>query len=198
MAIGIILRYPAVSDAIKKYDAVTDEMGVRNNPPQGAIYHWAAPTNGGLIIVDLWETQKDFDQLAQEKIYPLAQKHGFPKPDVEQFEVHNIVDSRDHGATAGVGIILRYKAGADSLALYDKVGTIMDTAKHKQEGAVIHWGAKSTDGFIVTDVWDSQARFDRFLHEKIEPATGTAGLSKPVIETFKIHNALSGRVRVRT
>src|ERR1700730_16453986 len=77
MAIGIIFRFPpTASDACKTYDAIVDDMGVRNNPAQGALYHWAAPANGGLIIVDLWETQKDFDRFAQEKIYPITQKHG--------------------------------------------------------------------------------------------------------------------------
>jgi hypothetical protein len=198
MAIGIIFRFPpTATDASKTYDAIVDEMGVRNNPAQGAIYHWAAPAHGGLVIVDLWETQKDFDHFAQEKIYPLTQKHGLPKPNVEHFEVHNIIDARDRAASPGIGLILSFKTGADGLALYDKANAMMDAVKNPPEGLVIHWAAKSPDGLAVSDVWESQAHLDRFMREKLGPTSGTLELSKPTVETYNIHNVLSGHARVK-
>jgi len=199
MAIGIIFRFPpAATDASKTYDAIVDEMGVRNNPAQGAVYHWAAPAHGGLVIVDLWETQKDFDRFAQEKIYPLTQKHGLPKPKVDQFEVHNIIDARERAAKPGLGLILNFKAGADSLAKYDKANALMDAVKNPPEGLIIHWAAKSPGGLVVSDVWESQAHLDRFMREKLGPTTETLQLEKPAVESFNIHNVLTGRVGART
>jgi hypothetical protein len=66
-----------------QYDEVMALMspcdGTRPSPP-GALFHWAAATGDGIRIVDVWETQEQFDAFAQAEIGPYSQQVGIPAP----------------------------------------------------------------------------------------------------------------------
>jgi hypothetical protein len=50
---------------------------------------WRRPTTG-LRVVDLWETQEQFDRFAQEQIMPATKEAGFQEPpETRIYEVHN-------------------------------------------------------------------------------------------------------------
>ena len=57
--------------------------------PAGLISHYATKTDSGLRVVDVWQTQEQFDTFAQEQIGPYSQEVGITTPRIELFEVHN-------------------------------------------------------------------------------------------------------------
>ena len=62
----------------------------RGSAPPGCLFHWGALTDGGLRVTDVWETKKQFEQYAQEKIGPYSQQVGIPgPPQITFYDVHN-------------------------------------------------------------------------------------------------------------
>ena len=55
---------------IEMINAVTDEMDVRNLPPNGLIVHTAVNIGGRLTIIDVWESQDDWDKFAESRLGP--------------------------------------------------------------------------------------------------------------------------------
>ncbi len=91
MAVAIEMNFKG--GTLEQYDEVLKLMGLDdpNAPaPDGAIFHWAAATDDGLRVVDVWETREQFDQFAQEKIGPYSQQVGIPgPPEMTYHDVHN-------------------------------------------------------------------------------------------------------------
>jgi hypothetical protein len=98
MAVAIEMDFKGAT--LEQYDEVLKLMGLDDPsapPPNGALFHWAAKTDDGLKVVDVWETREQFDRFAQEQIGPYSQQAGFPgPPETTYHEVHNTLG----GATA--------------------------------------------------------------------------------------------------
>ena len=67
--------------------------GVRFRPaltgPPGAISHWAAKTEDGIRVVDVWETKEQFERFAQEQIGPHTREVLEQEPETRFYDVHN-------------------------------------------------------------------------------------------------------------
>ncbi len=90
MPVAIEMKFPG--GTLAQYDEVLKLMGLDdpNAPaPGGAIFHWAAASDGGLHIVDVWETREQFDKFAQEQIGPYSQQVGISPPEMTFYDVHN-------------------------------------------------------------------------------------------------------------
>jgi hypothetical protein len=90
MAVAIVMDFPGAT--LDQYDAVIQSMGLvpGGPPPEGAISHFVTRTDDGIRVVDVWETQEQFDKFAREQIGPQTQKAGIPGPPVMTvYEVHN-------------------------------------------------------------------------------------------------------------
>jgi hypothetical protein len=60
----------------------------------GAVFHWVAKTDEGIMVVDVWETDEQFNRFAEEHIGPYSQQVGIPNPPVvTRHEVHNMLTS---------------------------------------------------------------------------------------------------------
>jgi hypothetical protein len=93
MAVALILDFKGAT--LDQYDQVIKDMDLGGKVAPGAISHWAAATDDGLRVVDVWESREQFDQFAEEKIGPLTAKAGIEgPPEITQFEVHNTLDQR--------------------------------------------------------------------------------------------------------
>jgi hypothetical protein len=55
-------------------DAVTEEMGVRNDPPNGLIVHVHYEQDGRTQIVDVWESEQAYEKFSAERLRPAMQK----------------------------------------------------------------------------------------------------------------------------
>jgi hypothetical protein len=84
------LNYPGVS--LEQYDQVIEAMGFTPGGAHvpGCLFHWAAKTDDGIRVVDVWESKEQFERFAEEKIGPLTEQAGFgPPPAITSYEVHN-------------------------------------------------------------------------------------------------------------
>ena len=81
---------------VEQYDQVIEKMGFTHGGrgAPGGMFHWVTATDNGFRVTDVWETQEQFQQFAEEKIEPLTQEVGLSRPNVTIHHVH-------HHLTAG-------------------------------------------------------------------------------------------------
>ena len=88
MSIVVSTTWPNVTP--EAYDAVTEIIRFDEDPPEGAVSHIAWFTEGGLNVVDVWQSQADFEQFARERLTPATLEvpgfHG--EPNVKFFPLH--------------------------------------------------------------------------------------------------------------
>ncbi len=89
MAVAYRMEFPGAT--LDQYDQVIKKMGLtpRGSTPPGAIFHWAAATDDGVLVVDVWENEEVFNKFSEEQIQPFSQEAGLPAPKVTMNQVHN-------------------------------------------------------------------------------------------------------------
>lgn len=90
MTVAIQMDFPGAT--LEEYDRVIEKMGFTPGGPGApdAISHWAAQTDSGLRVVDVWKTREAFEAFAQNSIGPITQEMGFPgPPEMTFFDVHS-------------------------------------------------------------------------------------------------------------
>ena len=93
MAVVYIFEVPG--SGAEHYDEVMRRLG--DNPP-GRLYHVAGPYEDGWMVVDVWETEVEFEEFLAEKLIPAARAADFFASMPLKFPVHNIVEGQ--GASA--------------------------------------------------------------------------------------------------
>lgn len=96
MAVGLVMQFDGIG--ADKYEAIMVELGLPlhddsgSSWPQGIVSHVAgARPDGGWTVVDVWESQEDFDRFFESRLGPAFEKvGGMPQPDVSPFQAHNI------------------------------------------------------------------------------------------------------------
>jgi hypothetical protein len=84
---------------IEMLDAVTEEMGVDNDPPEGMIVHTHFEKDGRVQVFDVWESAEQHQKFSESRLMPalakVAAARGFDlpqgEPDVSVTEVHRLV-----------------------------------------------------------------------------------------------------------
>lgn len=89
MAIGILIEIPGGTQ--KHYDTVMQHLKLGGKPAPGGLYHVAGPMDGGWRVVDVWESQKDFETFFQTKLQNALKNAGVPAFQPKFFPVHNII-----------------------------------------------------------------------------------------------------------
>ena len=91
MPVAVILDFENAST--EQYDQVMENMGLQDgSSPPGALFHWVTSSNGGLRVVDVWESREVFDRFAEEQIGPYTQEVGIEEqPQITFYDVHNYV-----------------------------------------------------------------------------------------------------------
>jgi len=90
MAIAIEMIFEGVT--LEQYDQVVQKMGFE---PHGAgavggLFHWVTSIPNGIRVVDVWKTQAEYEQFAQDKIGPITASVGVTEPPrVTISTVHN-------------------------------------------------------------------------------------------------------------
>ncbi len=69
-----VLMTMDISIARAHLEAVSTAMGVRDDPPDGLIAHVLTETSDGVHVVDIWESQADFQKFNDERLLPTMQK----------------------------------------------------------------------------------------------------------------------------
>ena len=70
----VILMTMDISIGRADLQAVSDSMGVKDNPPEGLIVHVLTDTADGVHVVDVWESQEDFQRFNDERLMPAMQQ----------------------------------------------------------------------------------------------------------------------------
>ena len=94
MAVIMILDVEGVGT--DTYEAVNDRLGIRSadSLPDGCIAHAAGPTDGGLLIADVWESAEAFQTFASERLGPMIVQimgDDAPTPSVEIRELYDVI-----------------------------------------------------------------------------------------------------------
>ncbi|MBI4460066.1 MAG: hypothetical protein HY648_08420 [Acidobacteria bacterium] len=75
----------------EQYEQVMRTLDLDKNPPSGANFHVAGFTGEALRVLDIWESQQDFERFQRERLNSAAQKAGISgTPKVIYYPVHNI------------------------------------------------------------------------------------------------------------
>jgi hypothetical protein len=69
MAVGRINRFPEGVGA-EQYDAVTAEIGIANDPPDGLIFHSAGELEGRFQVFNVWESTEHADRFTRDRLRP--------------------------------------------------------------------------------------------------------------------------------
>jgi hypothetical protein len=85
-------------------EAVSAVMGAPDGPPKGLIAHVMTKTPDGVHVVDIWESQEDFQKFSDEQFLPTMQRvlneRGIsldgPPPEPTFEEAFDLVRGRRH------------------------------------------------------------------------------------------------------
>jgi hypothetical protein len=87
MAIGILIEVPGGTK--EQYDAVMAKLGLGGKMPSGGISHVAGPMEGGWRVIDVWQSQEDFEKFFQAKLHRAILEVGLPPFQPKVFPIHN-------------------------------------------------------------------------------------------------------------
>ena len=82
MAVAVEMNFRGAT--MEQYDQVIQKMGLTPNgaTPPGALFHWVAPSDDGIRVVDVWDSQVGYYSYAQEKDRPIQRRgwdHRLPE-----------------------------------------------------------------------------------------------------------------------
>lgn len=96
---AFVLRATTPGFTTAKYDELVRKLeAVGAGSPAGRLYHvcFGEPTD--LRVSDIWETREQFEKFG-ETLMPLMQELGIGPPQIEFFEVHNIIEGAKAAST---------------------------------------------------------------------------------------------------
>ena len=87
MATVMEMRWPSISR--DDYERAREAVDWEGNVPHGAIFH-VSWFEDGLRVLDVWESQQDFERFANERPMPKLQELGIgsDEPDVQFHDAH--------------------------------------------------------------------------------------------------------------
>ena len=174
----------------EQYEAVNAAIGIdENNLPQGLIQHAVGPTDeGGLLIVDIWESEEDLGRFIEEKAVPAMQQAGVESQ--AQPRVHEVHNHIRQGSGSEGSFILLIESEGFSPDDYDDVTSKLDS--HAGDGsshpAVTHVAAITEDGMVFMDIWESPEAAQRFFEDEVGPAAAESGLGELQPRVVPVHN----------
>ncbi len=76
---------------LEQYDAVNERIGLVPGGvgPEHLLFHWAAKTEDGLRVVDVWDSRESYGAHVAA-LGPIFASVGIPQPEVATYDVHNI------------------------------------------------------------------------------------------------------------
>ncbi len=89
MAITAVFKVPTMTS--ERYDKAVKELEVKGvGAPDGRLHHVASLDGGGLLVVDIWESEEKLDKFSQVLI-PTLEGVGVTPAEPEIRPVHNII-----------------------------------------------------------------------------------------------------------
>lgn len=87
----VVVQFNFPNVSLQQYDGVWDDLRATGNAhPKGLISHVGAPTpDGGLLVVDVWESEDAFNEFGKA-LMPLIAKQGIPMIQPKVLPVHYV------------------------------------------------------------------------------------------------------------
>ncbi len=67
MAVVVIQEVPATPE---QYDAVNEKLAAHSDPPAGLLIHTGGEMEGGMRVIDVWESEEAFNTFREERLGP--------------------------------------------------------------------------------------------------------------------------------
>lgn len=94
MATVMKMRWEGVTR--DQYDQARKVVSWETDVPKGAIHHVAWFTDGGINVIDLWDSAADFNTFVESRLMPGVQEVGIQgEPQVELHEAHAVFAPRE-------------------------------------------------------------------------------------------------------
>jgi hypothetical protein len=89
MSTVMLMHWPEATK--EQYEQARREVGWETNVPKGAQFHVSWLANDGLHVLDLWDSQTDFERFMNERLRPAVQRIGIKGiPNVQFAPAHAI------------------------------------------------------------------------------------------------------------
>lgn len=87
----VVIQFNFPNVSLQQYDKVWDDMrAAGHSHPKGLISHVGAATqDGGLFVVDVWQSQEAFDEFGKV-LMPLLAKNDIPTIQPKVLQVHYV------------------------------------------------------------------------------------------------------------
>lgn len=94
MPVVMYMEWEGVTPA--QYNETRAKVAWETNVPQGAILHIPCFTDTGIRVVDIWESEGDFDAFVQQRLMPAVAVLGIrgePRVDIRPLHEHAFAPS---------------------------------------------------------------------------------------------------------
>jgi len=89
MATVMLMHWPEVS--VPEYERTRKEVNWEGNAPKGAKFHVAWFGSDGFHVLDLWDSQAEFERFVDQRLMPAVKRIGIKgQPKVSFEEAHAI------------------------------------------------------------------------------------------------------------
>lgn len=99
MAVAMLFTISGEAISEADYDRVAERVNVRDDPPQGLIFHSTGFADGVARTFDVWDSEESFQTFMRERLQPeLEQANvGGSPPEITIYPLHNVwaVDTRE-------------------------------------------------------------------------------------------------------
>jgi len=93
MTIAVEVLYPGATT--EQYDAAVRALGLDvGGEHPGALFHWAAQTDAGVKVVDVWASKEEMQQFVEQRVAPAGREAGLPEPELTFIDVHACMAGR--------------------------------------------------------------------------------------------------------
>jgi hypothetical protein len=87
MAQVLKMRWEGVKP--EQYEALRPIVRWESDPPEGLVFHVAWFRDGGITVLDVWESSAQFDDFFSGRLLPAIQQIGIEgQPQTKWFEAH--------------------------------------------------------------------------------------------------------------
>lgn len=91
MAQVLKMRWEGVTP--EHYEALRPIVRWESDPPEGLVFHVAWFRDGGITIVDVWESSAQFDDFMQQRLGPGIEQIGVEgQPQIKWFDAYAYFD----------------------------------------------------------------------------------------------------------
>ena len=92
MAIAVEVSFYGPGATLENYNKSIALLGATpggHHPASGCLFHWVTEADGGLEVIDVWKTKQELETFAAEKLAPVVEELGIPKPEIKFVDVAN-------------------------------------------------------------------------------------------------------------